>query len=69
MLICMYLIGPLITAKMSAQLIVDSDAFTHEEQEEVKKRQLKTIEQQIEIIHLLKEVQERLDKIEGRQDA
>lgn len=28
---------PLVTARMSAKLIVDSNAFTHDEQEEVKK--------------------------------
>lgn len=31
-----FLITPLITAKMAAELIVNSDAFTHEEQEELK---------------------------------
>ena len=27
---------PLLTAKMAAKMIVDSDAFTHAEQEEIK---------------------------------
>lgn len=38
---------PLITAKMAAKMIVDSDAFTHAEQEEIK-RSLARIEQILE---------------------
>ena len=36
---------PILTARWSAQLIVDSDAFSHAEQEELKERLRKTDEQ------------------------
>jgi voltage-gated potassium channel len=38
---------PLITAKMAAKMIVDSDAFTHAEQEEIKQT-LARIEAQLQ---------------------
>jgi voltage-gated potassium channel len=43
-------IVPLLTGRYSAQMIVDSDAFTHAEQEEIKK--------------LLVEINERLKKLD-----
>lgn len=42
-----FFVMPLVTAQMASKLIVDSDAFTHAEQEEIKT--------------LLKEIKERLD--------
>jgi voltage-gated potassium channel len=57
MMVCIYLIGPLITAKLSAQMIVDSDAFTHAEQEQIKTNQELTLQK-------LDEVLKRLDAIE-----
>jgi voltage-gated potassium channel len=40
-----FVIGPLIIGQVASRMIVDHDAFTHDEQEEIK-RLLKTIAQQ-----------------------
>lgn len=44
MYICVFIVVPIITAKMSAQLIVDSNAFTHAEQEQLKKQSAEQLE-------------------------
>lgn len=58
MFFCVFYIQPLLTAKFSAQLIVNSDAFTHEEQEQIKINQAETLE-------VLRKISERLDKLEN----
>lgn len=59
MFFCVFYIQPLLTAKFSAQLIVNSDAFTHEEQEELK-------EQSRQQVELLQQIMERLDSLEKK---
>ena len=59
MFFCVYYIQPLITAKMSAQLIVNSDAFTHAEQEELKANARRQTE-------LLEAIMLRLDALENK---
>lgn len=59
MFFCVYYIQPLITAKMSAQLIVNSDAFTHLEQEELKANARRQTE-------LLELIMLRLDALEKK---
>lgn len=57
--ICSFLIAPIITAKMAAHLIVDSNAWTHEEQEEIKRHSRKQTE-------MLQELLLRLDALEKK---
>lgn len=59
MFICVFLVVPIITAKMSAHLIVDSNAFTHQEQEILK-------QQSDEQTKLLRQIMERLDALENK---
>lgn len=59
MFFCVYYIQPLITAKMSAQLIVNSDAFTHAEQEQLKEQSRRQVE-------LLEAIMLRLDALENK---
>lgn len=59
MFFCVFYIQPLLTAKFSAQLIVDSNAFTHAEQEQLK-------EQSAEQVRLLQEISTRLDALEKK---
>jgi voltage-gated potassium channel len=48
--ICTFLVSPIITAKLAAHMIVDSDAWTHSEQEEIKS--------------MLRELVDRMERIE-----
>jgi voltage-gated potassium channel len=59
MFFCVFYIQPLLTAKFSAQLIVDSNAWTHEEQEEIKENSRRQTV-------LLEQLVERLDALEKR---
>lgn len=59
MFFCVFYIQPLLTAKFSAQLIVNSDAFTHAEQEELKENSRRQTE-------LLESIMERLDALENK---
>lgn len=61
MYICVFIVVPIITAKMSAQLIVDSNAFTHQEQEELKA-------QSEEQVALLRELLARMEALEANQN-
>ena len=59
MIICTFIVVPIVTAKFSAHLIVNSDAFTHAEQEELKENaRLQT--------ELMKEILKRLDALENK---
>jgi voltage-gated potassium channel len=57
--VCTFIIAPIITAKFAAHLIVNSDAFTHEEQELLKNQSREQVE-------LLREIMERLDRLENK---
>lgn len=57
--ICTFIISPIITAKFAAHLIVNSDAFTHEEQEELKNQSRQQVE-------LLQAIMDRLDALEKK---
>lgn len=59
MFFCVFYIQPLLTAKFSAQLIVNSDAFTHAEQEQLKEQSARQVE-------LLESIAARLDALEKR---
>jgi voltage-gated potassium channel len=59
MFFSVFYIQPLLVAKFSAQLIVNSDAFTHEEQEHLKENDREQTE-------LLRQIVERLDKLENK---
>lgn len=59
MFFCVFYIQPLLTAKFSAQLIVNSDAFTHSEQEELKQNSRRQTE-------LLESIMQRLDALENK---
>lgn len=59
MFFCVFYIQPLLTAKFSAQLIVNSDAFTHAEQELLKSNQT-------EMLEMLRNISERLDALEQK---
>lgn len=59
MLTCTFIISPIITAKFAAHLIVNSDAFTHAEQEQLKDNQALMLE-------MLQNISERLDALEQR---
>lgn len=59
MMICTFIIVPIVTAKFSAHLIVNSDAFTHEEQEELKAQARRQTE-------LLESIMARLDALENK---
>jgi hypothetical protein len=53
-------LSPLITGRVAAQMIVDSDKFTHQEQEEMKA-------QQSEMFEMLKKINARLDALGAPQ--
>lgn len=57
--ICSFLVAPIITAKLAAHMIVDSNAWTHDEQEEVKNHSRQTQE-------MLQQIIERLDALENK---
>lgn len=57
--ICSFIITPIITAKFAAHLIVNSDAFTHHEQELLKINQTAMLE-------MLKSISDRLDAMEKK---
>lgn len=57
--VCSFLIAPIITAKFAAHLIVNSDAFTHTEQEELKANARRQTE-------LLEQIMLRLDALEKK---
>lgn len=59
MMICTFIIVPIVTAKFSAHLIVNSDAFTHAEQEELKAQARRQTE-------LLESIMARLDALENK---
>ena len=59
MMICTFIIVPIVTAKFSAHLIVNSDAFTHAEQEELKAQARRQTE-------LLESISARLDALENK---
>lgn len=59
MFFSVFYIQPLLTAKFAAQLIVNSDAFTHAEQEQLK---IQSAEQ----VRLLQEIAARLDALEQK---
>ncbi len=59
MMICTFIIVPIVTAKFSAHLIVNSDAFTHAEQEQLKNQSREQVE-------LLREIMSRLDALENK---
>lgn len=59
MFICTFVIVPIVTAKFSAHLIVNSDAFTHAEQEELKDQSRRQVE-------LLENIMARLDALENK---
>lgn len=59
MFICTFVIVPIVTAKFSAHLIVNSDAFTHTEQERLKN-------ESAEQVALLREIVKRLDALENK---
>ena len=59
MFFCVFFIQPLLTAKFSAHLIVNSDAFTHDEQEELKVQARRQTE-------LLESISARLDALENK---
>lgn len=59
MFFCVFYIQPLLTAKFAAQLIVNSDAFTHAEQELLKDNQAAMLE-------MLQNISERLDALEKK---
>jgi hypothetical protein len=53
-------LSPLITGRVAAQMIVDSDKFTHQEQEDMKA-------QQSEMFEMLKKINARLDALGAPQ--
>lgn len=59
MFFCVFYIQPLLTAKFAAQLIVNSDAFTHAEQELLK-------DNQAQMLEMLQNISERLDALEKK---
>lgn len=59
MFFCVFYIQPLLTAKFAAQLIVNSDAFTHAEQELLK-------DNQAQMLEILQNISERLDALEEK---
>lgn len=59
MMICTFIIVPIVTAKFSAHLIVNSDAFTHAEQELIK-------DNQAQMLEMLQSISERLDALENK---
>jgi voltage-gated potassium channel len=60
--ICSFIVAPVITAKMAAHMIVDSNAWTHDEQEEMKNNSRLQVQ-------LLQNVQTQLQAITARLDA
>jgi hypothetical protein len=53
MIISLFVLVPVITAKFAAHLIVNSDAFTHDEQEGLKLAQKEIMDTQAQILALL----------------
>ena len=53
MIISLFVLVPVITAKFAAHLIVNSDAFTHDEQEGLKLAQKEIMDTQAQILTLL----------------
>jgi len=65
MFICVFLIQPLLTAKFSAHFIVNSDAFTHDEQERLKAESAEQVKLLQEQRDLILRMSERLDTLEA----
>lgn len=59
MILSLFMVIPVLTAQFAAQLIVNSDAFTHDEQEEMKANLRAAI-------IMLREVLDRLDSLENK---
>jgi voltage-gated potassium channel len=57
--ICSFLVAPIITAKLAAHMIVDSNAWTHDEQEQIKQNSEETL-------RLVQEIAARLDALEKK---
>lgn len=59
------LVMPLLTAEIAAKLIVDSDAFTHDEQEQLKAAVVR-LEAKIEAL-LASDLRSRTDKVSSAE--
>lgn len=62
----MLFLSPLITARMASQIIVDSDKFTHEEQEQEKADRKVMMDNQEKMLSMMENITARLDALETK---
>lgn len=62
----MLFLSPLITARMASQMIVDSDKYTHEEQEQEKADRVVMMDNQEKMLKMLESITARLDAMEAK---